>query len=195
MDFFSKSNGTEYTEICVNIYERKNGSGKVSDDCERARQKCMDCIHSICGREVEEKNFPDFVFSIYYTSDTNLVCPSISSGISEIVPYGSTNQKLRRKITSIKLVILALRRDQLIVGTSLDDPSLLHDHDTVGVLDGGETVGDDESGPSFHEGIHAVLYQFFGTGVDGGSSLIENQRRRVGHGRPCDGEKLALSLA
>ena len=47
----------------------------------------------------------------------------------------------------------------------------------------------------FHEGVHAVLYQFLGTGIDGGGGLVENQRRRVGDRCPGDGKELPLALA
>ena len=62
----------------------------------------------------------------------------IRSTIPAGIPFSIilfSHYPLRRKITCIQLIILTFRRDQLIMRTSLDDASLLHDHDTVGVLD------------------------------------------------------------
>ena len=102
---------------------------------------------------------------------------------------------LFREISGIELVILALLGDQLVVGAPFDDPSKLHNHDTVGVLDRGQTVGDDKGGTSLHQRAHAGLHQFLGTGIDGGCSLIQNQRGRIRNRCPGDGEKLPLALA
>ena len=55
-------------------------------------------------------------------------------------------------------------------------------------------VGDDEAGAAVHQAVHAALHQCLGTGVDGGSCLIEDQHRRVGHGGAGDGQQLALAL-
>ena len=43
---------------------------------------------------------------------------------------------------------------------ALDDAALFQNHDAVTVLDSRKSVGDDESGSSFHQLIHAVLYNF-----------------------------------
>ena len=103
--------------------------------------------------------------------------------------------ELRREVSGIKLIIFSLGCDQFVMSTSFNNASLLHYHDTVGVFDSGETMGDDEGGPSFHQGVHTCLHQFFGTGINGGGSLIQDQGRRIGHCRAGDGEKLSLSLA
>ena len=34
-EFLNRSGENVHTEICVNIFRRKNESGKVGDDCER----------------------------------------------------------------------------------------------------------------------------------------------------------------
>ena len=46
------------------------------------------------------------------------------------------------EVAGIELIVLALRFDEFIVGAPLDDASLLHDHDAVGIADGGEAMGD-----------------------------------------------------
>ena len=56
-------------------------------------------------------------------------------------------------------------------------------------------MGDDKSGASLHQGVHARLHQLLGAGIDGGGRLVEDQRRRVRHSRPGNGDELPLPLA
>lgn len=84
---------------------------------------------------------------------------------------------------------------EFVVGAAFDDLAVVEDHDDVGVLDGRESVGDDEDGASFHEGVHAALNEGFGAGIDGGGCFIQDHHGRIADGCAGDGEKLALSLA
>ena len=104
-------------------------------------------------------------------------------------------QRSIREVSGIQLIIFPLLGDQIVVGSPLDDPALLHDHDTVGILDCGKPVGDDKGGASLHQGVHAGLHQLLGAGVNGGRRFVQDEGGRVGHGGPGDGQKLALSLA
>ena len=47
-------------------------------------------------------------------------------------------------LASVQLIISALHVNELIVGASLYDASLLHDHDTVRILDRGKSVSYDK---------------------------------------------------
>src|SRR4051812_14981345 len=47
--------------------------------------------------------------------------------------------------------VRTIARGQLRVRAALDDPPLGHDDDFVGVLDGGQSVRDDQRGPVAHE--------------------------------------------
>ena len=76
----------------------------------------------------------------------------------------------------------------------LHDPPVFQHHDGVGIADGGQPVGNDKHRPPLHQLIHALLDQGLGTGVDGGSGLIQDQHRRVGHRRPGNGQQLPLAL-
>ena len=78
---------------------------------------------------------------------------------------------------------------------AFDDPAMLQHHNGVSVSDSGQAMGNEKNSASFHELIHAPFDEGFGTGVDGAGGLVENEHRRVGDGGPCDGQKLALSLA
>ena len=80
------------------------------------------------------------------------------------------------------------------MGTPLDDAALVHDHDAVCVADGGQTVGDNKSSTSTHEGVHAILHQLLSAGIDGRGGLIQDEHRRVGHSSPGNGNELPLTL-
>ena len=67
---------------------------------------------------------------------------------------------------------------------ALDDLALFEHEDRLRVAHGREPVRDDEHCAPRHERVHAVLDELFGAGIDGGRRLVENQHRRVGHGRP-----------
>ena len=77
----------------------------------------------------------------------------------------------------------------------LNDLALLQNHNGLCVADSGQAVGDDEYGTALHEAVHALFDQFFGTRINGGSSFIQNQHRRICHRRPGNGQQLALALA
>ena len=66
----------------------------------------------------------------------------------------------------VQLVVGAVLGDQLVVGAALDDAAVVQDHDGVGVLDGGQPVGDDKGGAAGHQGVHAALDDGLGVGVD-----------------------------
>ena len=78
--------------------------------------------------------------------------------------------------------------------SALDNITLFQNHDNVRVLDRGEPVSDDKYGPAKHEPVHTLLDNGLGPGIDGGGGLIQDHDRWVGHGRPGNGDQLALAL-
>ena len=98
-------------------------------------------------------------------------------------------------LSVIQLIIPSLLSQKLVVGTALNDAALFQDHDAVAVADCRETVGDHEGRPAFHKLVHAVLYQLFGSGINGTGCLVKDQHRRICNGGAGDGEKLSLALA
>ena len=103
-------------------------------------------------------------------------------------------QLSRYVVPGIELIISSLLFNEVIMGSSLDDASLLKNHATVAVSYRGKSVGNDEGGSAVHELIHTVLNHLLGTGIDGGDCLIENEHWRVCNCRPCNGKKLSLTL-
>lgn len=71
--------------------------------------------------------------------------------------------------------VFAVACEEFGVGSLLDDVALFEDVDAVGVLDGGESVCDDEGGAVFHEAVEGVLDLAFGFGIDGGGGFVEEE--------------------
>ena len=86
-----------------------------------------------------------------------------------------SERSLQLERAGVELIVLSLFGDEFLVRAALDDPAVVEHHDSVGVLDGGEAVGDDEHRPAFHQPVHAALNEIFRAGVDGGSRLVEDE--------------------
>ena len=74
----------------------------------------------------------------------------------------------------VELVIGAAFCHELFVVATFDDAAVIHDHNNISVLNGGESVGNDKDGAPFHELIHPILHDGFGAGVDGGGGFVQN---------------------
>ena len=57
----------------------------------------------------------------------------------------------------IKLIILSFLRDQLIMAAALDNPSLLENHDHIGIPNCGQSVCDNKYCTSRHKCVHTSL--------------------------------------
>ena len=70
--------------------------------------------------------------------------------------------------------IAAIQLHELVVGTLFDDLSGIEDQDLVGILNGGEAVGDDKGGPALLDHFHGPLDDFLCLRVDMGGSFIQD---------------------
>lgn len=52
--------------------------------------------------------------------------------------------------TGVQLIVLSALCDEFLVAAALDNPSVVKHHDCIGVLNGGQTVSDDEHGSALH---------------------------------------------
>ena len=66
----------------------------------------------------------------------------------------------------IKLIILSFLRDQLIMAAALDNPSMLENHDHIGIPNCGQSVCDNKYGTPLHQIVHTFLYDTLGTGIN-----------------------------
>src|SRR5208282_2829254 len=83
--------------------------------------------------------------------------------------------------------------DKLIVGAQFHDASLVKDGDRVGVADGGNAVGDEDSRASAHDFAEMVEDLIFGVGVDAGEGIVEDENTRAAENRAGDGGALLLA--
>ena len=79
------------------------------------------------------------------------------------------------------------------MAAGLDDAALVHHHDTVGALHGGEAVGNDERGAVLHQLFQRGLHQAFAFRVERRGGFVEQQDGAVGEERTGDGDALALT--
>ena len=68
---------------------------------------------------------------------------------------------------------------QFLVITSLHNLAMMHDKNLIGVANSTQPVGDDKTGTVRHQSLQGFLDQFFRRRIDTGSSLIQNQDRRI----------------
>ena len=80
------------------------------------------------------------------------------------------------------------------MAATLNNAAVFQNHDTVRVLNGAEAVRNNKRSTAVHKGIHALLYQLFGSAVNGRSSFVQNQNRRICYRCAGNGNQLALPL-
>lgn len=76
-------------------------------------------------------------------------------------------------------MIIAILFHEFIMGTAFYDLPLMDDIDHVGVLDGGQAVGNGNSGPGLHQFEKRILHKTLALGVESGSGLIKNEDGRI----------------
>ena len=72
----------------------------------------------------------------------------------------------------------------------LDNLSVFHDEDQRSVADRGQTVGNDKTRSALHQLVKRLLNLQFGTGIDAGGRLVEDQHRRQAEHDTGDTKKL-----
>lgn len=61
----------------------------------------------------------------------------------------------------VEVVVQSVAFHQLCMGAFFNQLALVQDQNSVGTLDGRQSVGDDEGGPAFHEVLERFLHQPF----------------------------------
>jgi hypothetical protein len=56
-------------------------------------------------------------------------------------------------------------RQQLRMGTYLNDLAFLQDHNAISILDGGQTVGDDKGRSAVTQPFQSLMYLALGLGI------------------------------
>ena len=83
--------------------------------------------------------------------------------------------------------------EQLTMGSALDNMSVMNDHDLIGVLDGGNALGDDNTCTALHHLTQTIEYFGSGMRVNTGKGIIQHQDSRVTQDGACDCGTLFLA--
>src|SRR5688500_3959563 len=141
-------------------------------------------------------------------------CPRVSIRIERPkartteTPTGGTTESLSHVVTSliqsllirhilklhgVKPLIVAAPDEKLVVGSRLHDSPPVHDDNSVGPLDRGQAVSDDQRRPMFHQIAERELDHPFGFRIQRRRRLIENEQRWVPQNCARDGQPLPFS--
>ena len=80
------------------------------------------------------------------------------------------------------------------MGALFYDIAFFHHEDDVSIFYRRKTMGDDKTGPSFHQCIHRLLDAGFGSRIYGTGGFVQDHDLVVCQDRPGDGQKLFLPL-
>ena len=82
---------------------------------------------------------------------------------------------------------------QFLVGPLFHDPPVLQHDNLVGVANGRQTMGDDDSRSTDHQPLQGLLDQHLGFGIDRGRCLVQDQDGGISQHRSGDGQPLPLA--
>src|SRR5690606_25621953 len=114
-------------------------------------------------------------------------------GCARAALLGIRRGAVLHELELVEARVEAAALEELAVRPLLAQLAPVEDEDAVGVLDGGEAVGDDDGGAAAHEGVERVLDLALERGVDGAGGLVEDEDERVEGEGACEGEELALA--
>src|SRR5215813_1691782 len=83
--------------------------------------------------------------------------------------------------------------EQSVVTAHLDDLSLLHHHDHVGVANRRQSVSNDDGGAAARQLTEGPHDGIFGLRVQGARRLVHDENRRIFQERASEGDTLALA--
>ncbi len=78
------------------------------------------------------------------------------------------------------------------MGALLDDLPMLHDEDSIGIDDGAEAVGDDETRAVFQQFLERLLNDELAIRINRGGGLVEDENGGISQDRAGEGDQLAL---
>ena len=95
----------------------------------------------------------------------------------------------------MEFLVVAVGGHELVVSSLLHYLSFMEHIYFVGVLDGGEPVGNGHRGARFHESFQRVLHESFALRVECRSGFIENQYGRILQNGTRNAHPLPLATA
>lgn len=100
---------------------------------------------------------------------------------------------LPAKLHGVEFCITGAGFDEFLMRPRFDDASVSDDVDAVGVLDGGESVGNDQGGAILHEFFEGGLNPPFRFGIQGRGGFVQNEDGGISEQGAGDGDALALA--
>ena len=97
-----------------------------------------------------------------------------------------------RELCHVERIVAALFLEQFLVTANLNNPSSVHNNDFIRISDGGETVGNNQTGAVFHQIDHGILNVLLCACIHRGGCFIQNQN--LGICQNCTGDCKELSL-
>ena len=94
----------------------------------------------------------------------------------------------------IKVIIDTFLFDEFLVVPHFHDFTVFHDDDQVGIMNGGEAVGNNQRSPPLEKTFQSLLNDDLGLGIDISRRFVEDQNPGVGEDRPGKTDELPLTL-
>lgn len=108
--------------------------------------------------------------------------------------FCETGLRYPAELCLVELVVRALFCHQFVVGSLLENLSVVDHENPVRIFNSRKTVRNDERGTALQQAFDSLLHLNFCLCVDAGRRLVENQNPRIRHHRSGKGEKLALAV-
>lgn len=102
-------------------------------------------------------------------------------------------EELTKRLEFDEVAIETAESEELGMGSAFDNLAMVEDKDAVGMLDGGQTMGNHDRGAALHQASECLLDLEFGFGIKGRSGLVEDEDGRVFQDRASNTDTLPLS--
>lgn len=98
------------------------------------------------------------------------------------------------ELTVIEVGVEPVLGEQILMLSLLNDVTVFHDQDDVGIANGGQSVCHDKACATVHHAGKRILDFQLGARINGGGSLIQNEHWRQTQHHAGDAKQLLLSL-
>src|SRR3989441_10547613 len=141
----------------------------------RTRGSLIDATRS----RVSSSDFPTLTTTSSQTSSTDRIAGTIGkSSLTALRTMVKPERMSAPELEVVEPAVQAVGGQQLPVRAPLHDPSFRQHDDEIGMLHGGEPMGDDEDGAMGHQPLDRFLDEALGLGVERAGRFVENQDPR-----------------
>src|SRR5213083_3229435 len=145
---------------------------------------------------VSSSDLPTLTTTSSHTSSTDRIAGRIGkSSLTALRTRVKPDNISGPKLEIVQAPIQTVAGEQVVVRAPLHDPSFRQHDDEIGMVHGGEPVGDHEDGAMRHQPIDRFLHEALGFGVECAGGFVEDQNRWIAQQRPGNRDPLALPAA